>query len=122
MKRFLIFILLSCAFIMCKSKSVMPTELLLSYVVVLENDTKPNDIKADISFKQVNAKEDERDENQWIVDYDEDPGKIKKIKAELLNHPKVLSVFTKAEYLKLKGKTGQSTKVGSLGKRKATKQ
>ena len=120
--RLLMFVLLSCGFIMCKSKSIVPAEQLLSYIVVMESDASPKELKSSISFNQLNYEESDKSSNQWLVNYAEDTSKEKRIKAELLNHPKVLSVFTVDEYAKYKDKENRRSKSGSIREKTATKQ
>lgn len=122
MKKIFLFALFSVAFIMCKSTSAVPAEELLSFVVILEGDATPINLKSDLSYNQVNFEEGYPSENQWIVNYGEGIEKEKQIKAALLNHPKVLSAFTKAQFVKLKDKSKKDVKTESLGKKAPTKQ
>jgi len=118
--RILAFILLSCTLVMCKTKSPIAPEQLLNYVVVLEAKASPKDLKKDISFELADFREDNSDDNQWVLNFEEDISKEKEIKAELLNHPKVMSAFTESQYAKMKSKS--RSKKTSKGKKTATKQ
>ncbi|MEM9547813.1 MAG: hypothetical protein AAGA77_17655 [Bacteroidota bacterium] len=122
MKRIFVLLLFSFTFIMCKSTSKLPTEELLSFVVILEKDVTPKDLKKDISYRQVNYEESDKNENQWIVNYSEEIDKEKQIKTALLNHPGVLSVFTKAQYAQIKDKSSKDTRSGNQGKKTPVRQ
>ena len=106
---------------MCKSKDVIPSDQLLDFIDILEKEATPKALKKDISYDLVDFKKADKAINQWALNYKTDPVNEKKLKLELLNHPKVVSVFTKAhfdELMRKKSKTG----TGDYGSRKATKQ
>jgi len=107
---------------MCKSKNVIPADDLLKYVVILEEDATPKVIKEDISFNLASFNKGDKLLNQWTLEYDEGVGKEQKIKAALLNHPKVVSVFTKEQLETMLLKRGKKSGIGSLGKDKDSKQ
>lgn len=104
---------------MCKSKDVLPTDQLLDFVVILEKETTPKVLKKEISYDLVDFKKADKEINQWALNYKTDPINEKKLKSELLNHPKVVSVFTKAQFEELMRK---KAKAGDYGSRKAKKQ
>lgn len=120
--RIIVFLLLSCSLLMCKSKEVIPTEQLLNFVVILEGESSPKTLKKDISFELVDYKKANKTLNQWSLQYKGEAKSEKKLKAELLNHPNVVSVFTQDQFEKINLKSSKKAKVGPIGKRKATKQ
>lgn len=107
---------------MCKSKSVISTDQLLEYVVILEKNATPKLLKDEISFDLINFKRNDEELNQWALDFNEDLKKAQKIKTALLNHPKVVSVFTKAQFDEIRLKKGKKTSEGSLGRERNAKQ
>jgi len=120
--RILVFILLSSLLVMCKSKDAVPSVEPLSFVVILTKNASPKTLKKESSFKLIDFKKVNKTLNQWTLKFDEDIKQSKKIKAELLNHPDVISVFEQEEFDRINLKNGQKSKVGAIGKRKATKQ
>ena len=107
---------------MCKSKDALPTEQALNFVVILEGELSPKVLKKDISFELISYKKSNKTLNQWTLSYKADLKKEQRLKAELLNHPKVISVFTQDQFEKLNLKNGKKAKVGPIGNRNATKQ
>ena len=120
--RIIAFLFLSCSLLMCKSKDVLPTEQLSSFVVVLEGETSPKVLKKDISYELVDFKKANKTLNQWSLKFNVSLKEQKKLKAQLLNHPKVVSVFTQDQFDKINLKNGKKSKVGPIGKKNATKQ
>ncbi len=107
---------------MCKSKNTLPITEPIIYVVILESDTSPKAIKKDISYDLIDFKKANKTLNQWILKFNEDSKKKKKIKTVLLNHPNVVSVFSQEQMDKINLKNSKKAKVGSIGKKNATKQ
>jgi len=106
---------------MCKSKDVIPNDQLLDYVVILEKEATPKALKKDIKYDLSAFNKTDKEANQWALSYNTDVKNEKKLKSQLLNHPKVVSVFTKAQFEKLMLEKGRR-KAGDYGSRKATKQ
>jgi len=107
---------------MCKSKDVLPTDQLLNFVVILEGESTPKVLKKDISFELIDFKKANKTLNQWTLNFKSGLKNEKKLKAELLNHPKVVSVYTQDQFEKINLKNNKKAKVGPIGKRRATKQ
>lgn len=117
MMRILAFVLLSSTFLMCKSKNAIPSDQLISYIVILEKGASPKHLKKDISYKLENHEQQDKMLNQWMLAYNGDPIEENSLRAELLNHPKVISVFTKEYFEKLKLKDNSKIKSGISNKR-----
>ena len=107
---------------MCKSKDAIPADGLLEYVVILEKGATPKGIKKDIAFNLSNFNKEDKVRNQWLLEYKEGTGKEKKIKAALLNHPEVVSVYTKEQFELILLKKGKKSMEGSQGRDKEAKQ
>lgn len=120
--RFLAFVLLSCVFIMCKSKEILPVKPQLNYIVILEGASTAQVLKKGLSFDLMNFKKMDTQLNQWAIDFEGDMTGSGKLKAELLNHPKVVIVFTKDEFEKMKSKSGNKSQDDSNSRKKISKQ
>ena len=114
--RIVIVLLLSCLFFSCKTKQGIRSDQLLKFVVTLEQSVNPKVLKKDISFDLIAYTGVDKNLNQWSVDFAGLPKDTNKLRASLLNHPKVISVFTMAQYEKLKNKNKNKSNDGAFGK------
>lgn len=121
MKKGIALVLVSVLLIMCKTKEVIPEGQLINFVLTLEKEASPKEIKGDISFEMEKFQQVNENLNQWSVHYKAHLNKENKLKSELLNHPKVLGVLTLDQFNKMNSKKNHS-RSGSMGKKRATKQ
>ena len=120
--RIVLTLLVSSLFFCCKSKQVILPDHLIKYVVVLEPSANPKNLKKDISFDLISYEKVDKELNHWAVDFKGLPKDSNKLKASLLNHPKVLTVFTMDQYEKFKLKTAKKDREGTYGGKDARKQ
>ena len=120
--RILAFLILICTLIMCKSKDVLPSSEQLNYIVILEGQSTAKALKNGISFDMLDYDKTKDTINQWAIVFRGNLKNSSKLMAELLNHPKVVSVFTKEQFEKLKSKNEQKSKEGMNGRNKVSKQ
>lgn len=107
---------------MCKTKDVVPTQQLTQFVVILQDDFTPKAIQKDIPFEMVDFKKINKTLNQWRVNFNIEEKDQTSLKRALLNHPKVINVFTPEQMEIINLKNSKKAKVGSLGEKQATKQ
>lgn len=119
--RVVIGILLTCLLFSCKTKKVVQTDELLQFVVILEKSISPKDIKKDIPFELIESSEIDKDINQWSVNYKGMPKDMNKLRASLLSHSKIISVFTIAQYEEFKLKKAKKKKSDAFGKKGTSK-
>jgi hypothetical protein len=115
--RIIIVFLLSILFFSCKTKDVIQSDQLLKFIVILEQPAHPKVLKKDISFDLIAFTGIDVSLNQWAVDFKGMPKDANKLRASLLSHPKVISVFTLAQYEKIKLKNSKKGKDGAFGKK-----
>ena len=119
--RIIFVLLLTSLFFSCKTKDAIQSDELLKFVVILEKSSSPKVLKKDISFDLITYTGIDKSLNQWTVDFKGLPKDTNKLRASLLSHPEVISVFTMAQYEKLKLKKQKKSEDGAFGKKGAEK-
>jgi len=109
-------------FFSCKTKDVIQSDQLLKFVIILEQSSSPKDLKQDIPFELIAFKGLDEKLNQWAVDFEGSQKDVNKLRASLLSHPIVISVFTMAQYEKLKLKNTKKDDGSAFGKGGVSKQ
>lgn len=109
-------------FVSCKTKEVLPQDQMIKYVVILKEASNPSVLKKGIPNDILDYRNLDKKLNQWVVDFKALPTENEKLGASLLNHPKVISVFTWAQFEKLKQKNENKAVDGAFGKGGAAKQ
>ena len=120
--RLITFLFLHLTFTMCKTKDAIPAEDLLNYVVIFQRDETPKSLEEGMSNELVDFSKVEGNTNLWFLGFRGATNDASKIKTELLNHPAVLSAFTKEQYSKLDSSRGPNASQGSSKRKKAAKQ
>ena len=119
--KYWIVLVLPLLFVACKTKKLVPESEEISLYVMLKEDVSPKNIKGDLTFDLSSYDKASDMANQWLFKFIEEKSKENKIRAELLNHPQVISVFDQEQYAKIKAKKESGGKQGVTGK-KALKQ
>ena len=106
---------------MCKSKAVIPSDQLLNYIVILKKDVTVKDLKKDLKNDVKDFNKMKSEMNQWALVFHGESKESSTIKAELLNHHDVVSVFSKEEFEKMQLKEKKDDN-GQSSRKKVTKQ
>ena len=104
-------------FMACKTKKIVPGSEEISLYVMLKQDVSPKTIKEDLSFDVNSYRKASDIANQWLFKFIEEKSKENQIRAELLNHSQVISVFDQEQFAKIKAKKESGGKDGITGKK-----
>ena len=100
----------------CKSTSVVSADQTLDYAVVFEKNATPQVLKKAVACEVIDYLVLDEKLNQWHVSFKGQTPEDKKLKTSLLNHPKVISVLTMAEYKIYQRKKGNKSTQAPHGK------